>query len=135
MATNLEIISPERRLLAKPVDMVVIPGTEGDLGILPDHAPLITSLRGGTIEIYEGQTVTDRFYVSGGFAEVTGTRCTILADDIINVVDLDPGQAQADLDMAQAAYDQTDVNDETAYRIASDRLIAAEGKLYATSHK
>jgi F-type H+-transporting ATPase subunit epsilon len=53
MPLTLEIISPEKLLLSRPVDMVVIPGTEGDLGILPGHARLITGLRGGVVDIYE----------------------------------------------------------------------------------
>ena len=83
MPLALEIISPEKLLLARDVDMVVIPGTEGDLGVLPGHSKLITSLRGGLVDVYEQNAITDRFFVSGGFAEITETHCAVLADAII----------------------------------------------------
>ncbi len=126
MPLALEIIGPEKLLLARDVDMVVIPGTEGDLGILPGHSKLITSLRGGLVDIYENDKITDRFFVSGGFAEVNGTQCAVLADSIIRQSELDPATAQAALTAAKAAYDATDIADSDAYREASDRLISAQ---------
>ena len=54
MAVALEIVSPEKLLLSRPVDMVVIPGSEGDIGVLEGHTPMIVTLRGGTIDLYEG---------------------------------------------------------------------------------
>ncbi|GAA5264532.1 MAG: ATP synthase F1 subunit epsilon [Acidiphilium sp.] len=83
MPVALDILSPERRLLAQDVDMVVIPGVEGDLGVLPGHSKLITVLRPGLIDLYQGQAMIDRFLVRGGFAEVTETGCTVLADAIM----------------------------------------------------
>ncbi len=126
MPISLEIISPEKLLLSRPVDMVVIPGTEGDLGILPGHAKLITGLRGGLVDIYVNNQITDRFFVTGGFAEVTGERCSVLADDITRKSDLDPQRAAAALEEAKAAYATTDLANHDAYITASDRLIAAQ---------
>ena len=126
MAIALEIISPEKLLLARDVDMVVIPGTEGDLGILPGHSKLITGLRGGLVDIYENNKITDRFFVSGGFAEVTETYCAVLADAIIRQSELDPAKAAEGLTQAKAAYDAVDIADADAYREASDRLISAQ---------
>jgi F-type H+-transporting ATPase subunit epsilon len=126
MSLALEIISPERLLLARDVDMVVIPGTEGDLGILPGHAKLVTSLRGGLVDLYEAGAVTDRFFVTGGFAEVTESRCSVLADTIIRQAEIDKAKAEAELSAAQAAYAAVDLADADAYREASDRLIAAQ---------
>jgi F-type H+-transporting ATPase subunit epsilon len=126
MPITLEIISPERLLLSRPVDMVVIPGTEGDLGILPGHSKLITGLRGGLVDLYQNNKITDRFFVSGGFAEVTEERCSVLADDITRKADLDPQRAEAALADAKTAYDATDINNRDDYREASDRLISAQ---------
>jgi F-type H+-transporting ATPase subunit epsilon len=126
MPISLEIISPEKLLLSRPVDMVVIPGTEGDLGILPGHAKLITGLRGGLVDIYVNDKITDRFFVTGGFAEVTEERCSVLADDITRKSDLDPQRAAAALEEAKAAYGTTDIADHDAYIAASDRLISAQ---------
>jgi F-type H+-transporting ATPase subunit epsilon len=78
MPVALEIVSPEKLLLSRAVDMVVIPASEGDMGVLPGHTPMIVTLRGGMIALYEGDTVTDRMFVAGGFAEVTPERCTVL---------------------------------------------------------
>ncbi len=126
MPISLEIISPERLLLSRPVDMVVIPGTEGDLGILPGHAKLITGLRGGLVDIYERGKITDRFFVTGGFAEVTEERCSVLADDITRQADLDHARAAEALEEAKAAYAATDIANREDYIAASDRLISAQ---------
>lgn len=131
MTTSLEIISPERLLLARPVDMVVIPGTEGDLGILPGHAKLITSLRGGLIDLYEDDTLVDRYFVSGGFAQVTEERCTVLADAIMKLEEIDADMAADELAAAEAAYREADTADEAAWRRASDRLITAQARVDA----
>ncbi|EKN01072.1 F0F1 ATP synthase subunit epsilon [Acidocella sp. MX-AZ02] len=72
MPLALEIISPERLLLAREVDMVVVPGTEGDLGILPGHSKLVTSLRGGLVDIYEAGKITDRFFCHRRFRRGDG---------------------------------------------------------------
>jgi F-type H+-transporting ATPase subunit epsilon len=126
MPLALEIVSPERLLLARDVDMVVVPGTEGDLGILPGHSKLVTSLRGGLVDIYEAGKITDRFFVTGGFAEVTESRCSVLADEIIRQADIDPAAAQAKLAEAKAVFGAVDLNDADAYREASDGLISAQ---------
>ena len=80
MPLDLEIVSPEKLLLSRPVDMVVIPAAEGEMGVLPQHAPMIVLLQEGVIRLYEGGRVTESLQVSGGFAEVTPTRVTVLAD-------------------------------------------------------
>lgn len=81
MPVDLEIVSPEKLLLSRPVDMVVIPAAEGEMGVLPQHAPMIVLLQQGVIRLYEGNRVTESLQVSGGFAEVTPTRVTVLADN------------------------------------------------------
>jgi F-type H+-transporting ATPase subunit epsilon len=129
MTIVLEIISPEKLLLTRDVDMVVIPGTEGDIGVLPGHSKLITGLRGGLVDIYEKGKISDRFFVSGGFAEVTESRCAVLADAIIPQVELDEGVAKAAVAEAQAEYAAVDLADPDAYREVSDRLISAQAML------
>jgi len=126
MQISLEIISPEKLLLARPVDMVVIPGTEGDLGILPGHSKLITGLRGGLVDIYEAGKITDRFFVSGGFAEITEEHCAVLADDITKQSEMNASVATDALAKAKEAYAAVDIQDRDAYRIVSDKLISAQ---------
>jgi F-type H+-transporting ATPase subunit epsilon len=133
MPVVLEIISPEKLLLARAVDMVVIPGTDGDLGILPGHSKLMTGLRGGLVDIYEAGRITDRFFITGGFAEVTEERCAVLADSITRQADLNSAAAAEVLAKAQEAFNATDVMDATAYREASDRLISANAMVYAAA--
>ncbi|MEQ8815258.1 MAG: F0F1 ATP synthase subunit epsilon [Thalassobaculum sp.] len=79
--TQFELVSPERLVLSRDVEMVVVPGSEGYFGVLPRHAPMISTLSAGVIDIYEGGQVVDRIFVAGGFAEVTETRCTVLAEE------------------------------------------------------
>lgn len=135
MPITLEIISPEKLLLSRSVDMVVIPGTEGDLGILPGHAKLITGLRGGLVDIYQKNKITDRFFVSGGFAEVTEERCSVLADDITKQSDLNSTKAAEALSTAQAEYEAVDINDADAYRETTDRLISAQAMVDSINAK
>ncbi|HEX3984767.1 MAG TPA: ATP synthase F1 subunit epsilon [Acidisoma sp.] len=80
MPVSLEIVSPDKLLVSQSVDMVVIPGSEGDIGVLPGHSPMITLLRGGEVILYEGERATARYFVTGGFAEITEERVTVLAD-------------------------------------------------------
>ncbi|MFI4949302.1 MAG: ATP synthase F1 subunit epsilon [Alphaproteobacteria bacterium] len=84
-----ELVTPERLILSIEVEMVVVPGSEGNFGVLPGHAPLISTIRPGTVDIYEGRAVTDRIFVVGGIAEVTPERCTVLADEAMAPDSLD----------------------------------------------
>jgi F-type H+-transporting ATPase subunit epsilon len=94
---QFELVTPERLLLSEMVEMVVVPGTEGNFGVLPGHAPLISTIRPGMIEIYEGQRVARRVFVVSGIAEVTAQRCTVLADQAIPPEDLDRAAIEAEL--------------------------------------
>ena len=131
MPVALEIVSPEKLLVSQPVDMVVIPAAEGDLGVLPGHAPMIVLLRGGTISIYEGAQVRNRLFVAGGFAEITPERCTVLADEAIPVNEVSKSTAEGRINDAQAAYDATDKMDITSLDAAMDRLQSARAMLAA----
>ena len=84
-----DLVSPEKLLMSEDCEMVVAPGEEGDFGVLPGHAPFLTTLRMGEIAIHEGGSVKQTVFVSGGFAEATPDRFTILANRAIaaNAVD------------------------------------------------
>lgn len=86
---NFELVSPERRLLSQPARMVTIPGEEGHFGVLPGHSALVATIRPGVVEVQgaEGGEVR-RIFIAGGFADVTATSCTILAEEAISVSDL-----------------------------------------------
>jgi len=97
---EFELVTPERLLLSQMVDMVVVPGSEGNFGVLAGHAPLISTIRPGIIDIYEGQAVTRRIFVVGGLAEVTPQRCTVLADEAIEPEALDRAAIEAEMQVA-----------------------------------
>jgi len=94
---EFELVTPERLLLSEMVEMVVVPGTEGNFGVLPGHAPLISTIRPGMIQIYEGQTVRRQIFIVSGIAEVTPERCTVLADEAVSLDTLDRGSIETDL--------------------------------------
>ena len=94
---DFELVSPERLLASKAVDMVVVPGGDGDFGVLPGHSPLLSTVRAGVILVYDGREISDRIFVAGGFAEVTRERCTVLAEVAMPVSEIDTGATEQDL--------------------------------------
>ena len=98
---QFELVTPERLLLSEMVEMVVVPGTEGNFGVLPGHAPLISTIRPGMIEIYQGQTVTRRIFIVSGIAEVTPEGCTVLADEAMAPDEVDRDAIEAELQTVQ----------------------------------
>ena len=107
-AFTFDLVSPEKLLLSEEVEMVVVPGAEGDFGVLIGHAPLISALRPGVIDTYTGTKVKKRIFVAGGFAEVTGERCTVLAEEAMPVEDLDPSEAETRIASAHEALGDAD---------------------------
>jgi F-type H+-transporting ATPase subunit epsilon len=131
MPVNLEIVSPERLLLSQPVDMVVIPASEGDMGVLEGHAPMIVMLRGGVITLYEGDRITDQMFVAGGFAEVTPERCTVLANEVMPVAELDRAEGERRLAEADAVLAEIDASDVVAEELALERAQSARALVEA----
>jgi F-type H+-transporting ATPase subunit epsilon len=101
---QLELVSPEKLLLSRAVEMAVIPAAEGEMGVLAGHAPMIVALRGGVISVREGGQVTEQLFVAGGFAEVSADRVTILADEATPLASLSKSEAQSRLAEAEAAF-------------------------------
>jgi F-type H+-transporting ATPase subunit epsilon len=102
---QFELVSPEKLLLSEAVAMVVVPGGEGNFGVLPGHALFISTVRPGVIDVYadEQNRVSERIFVAGGFAEVTPERCTVLADEALPISALDRG----DLEQQQKTLEAT----------------------------
>lgn len=129
---QFELVSPERLLVSRDVGMVVVPGAEGDFGVLRDHAPLISTVRPGVIDIYDdGNTISDRIFVSGGFAEVTGERCTVLAEQAVPLKEIDRGAVQKVIEDLQRDLAEAS-DDRTRERIAVE-IEVAEAKLAAVA--
>lgn len=84
-----DLVSPERLVLSEEADMVTIPGTDGYMGVLAGHMPLITTLKPGVIDVAGGTLGDQRFFVLGGFAEVSPIRITVLAEEAMPMADVD----------------------------------------------
>jgi F-type H+-transporting ATPase subunit epsilon len=121
---KLELVSPERLLLSEQAEMVLVPGSEGVFGVLPLHAPTLSTLRPGFVEVYQAGVVRERFFVTGGFAEVTPTSCTVLVDEAIPQATLTPAYAAERIARAKALLDQA-TGDEDRKK-AQAALLAAE---------
>ena len=133
MPIQVEIVSPEKILVSKSVDMAVVPSVEGDLAAMEQHAPMIVLLRGGLVSLYEGDRITDQLYVAGGFAEITGDRCTVLADDAIPPGDIDRADADRGLAEALDAWNKLGPDDGDAASDATYRLQVAQGRVDAVN--
>jgi F-type H+-transporting ATPase subunit epsilon len=118
---DFELVSPERRLARAKVAMVVVPGAEGDFGVLAGHAPMMSTIRPGAIAIHEtdGGPATSRFFIEGGFAEVTETGLTILAEKATPVADIDVAAVAAQLAAARAAGDEAAIDRLEAMQAAA----------------
>jgi len=128
---EFELVSPEKLLVSQPVDMVVVPGSEGNFGVLAGHAPFISTVRPGVIDIFEGDRIIDQIFVAGGFAEVTETRCTVLAEQATNLSELD--RAKVEQELKDSGEDLDDAKSDAERAVAEARLSVARAKLEAIS--
>ena len=141
---QFELVSPERLILSEPVGMVVVPGSEGNFGVLPGHALFISTVRPGIIDVYaDGMpAITERIFIAGGFAEVTPERCTVLADEAAPLGSLDRAQIEGDArtlestvaglkDQVQRASDSDRPELQVELASAQRRLAVAHAKLAA----
>jgi F-type H+-transporting ATPase subunit epsilon len=126
---QFELVSPERLLLSQAVEMVVLPGAEGDFGALPEHAPTVAALRPGVISVFENNQVIERVFVAGGFAEVTPERCTVLAERAMPVAELD--RAGAEKAIADARDDLADAKTDAARAAAENEIAVGEAAIAA----
>jgi F-type H+-transporting ATPase subunit epsilon len=121
--TEFELVAPERLLFSEPVEMAVIPGTEGDFGAMPRHAPMLSTVRPGAIAIYNGGKVERRIFISGGFAEVNEERCTVLADEAIDLAEITAEDIQKRLQAADDRLKEATSEDEKV-AAAAEKVIA-----------
>ena len=133
MSVHLEIVSPEKLLLSEKVEMVTLPAAEGELGVLAGHAPMIVLLRGGTVRTWEGGKTVQSLYVSGGFAEIDGTKVTILANAATPVAELSATAARERLTAAESALASVDRDDMAAVMAAMDSLQSARAMVEAAT--
>jgi F-type H+-transporting ATPase subunit epsilon len=116
---RFELVSPEKLVHAADVQMVLVPGSEGDMGVLPGHAPVMTTIRPGVLDVTTRSGNMKRFYIKGGFAEINPEQITVLAQTSIDLDDLDAEHISADIrdleeDVADAKTDEQRRKAETA---------------------
>ncbi len=125
MATiSFDLVSPENLIFNEEVGMIIVPGKDGDFGVLPGHSKLMSSLRPGRIMIYgEDKNLLKSFFVSGGFAEVNPEKCIILAESVDDISVLDKSIIQKSIDDLEKLDDSK----------SKEQLLIANAKLDAVN--
>src|SRR5215468_1143187 len=130
LTIRVDVVSAEEQIFSGDAEFVVLPGVEGELGIYPRHAPLLTQIKPGAVRIkIPGQAADELVFVQGGFLEVQPARVTVLADTAIRAKDLDEASALAAKKAAQDAKQNKTTREEIAQ--AEGELAAALAQLEA----
>lgn len=119
-AFHFELVSPEKLLFSGEVESVVVPGSEGAFTVLKDHAPVMSTLKPGIVEVAESASKKARLFVRGGFADVAAGGLTILAEQAIPVEDLDAARIAAEIKNAEE--DAADAKTDETRRVAREKL-------------
>jgi len=117
---SFALVSPERELFNGDVDHVVVPGAEGEFGVLPNHAPVMSVIKPGALRVIN-DGAERRIFVNGGFADVTPEGLTVLAEEAVDLDDIEP--ATLELDLKSAQEDLRDANTD-AKKEAAQRAVA-----------
>ncbi len=131
---DFELVSPERKLVSEPVSMVVIPGSEGEMGVGPGHSSVLSSLNPGIVALYTNNNEEPRkIFVAGGFADVTAEICTVLAEEAIPLEDLKQSEIDQELkdlseDLGMASEDADKAKIEVRIRVAKAKRRAVTGE-------
>ena len=123
-----DLVSPENLIFNDQVGMIILPGKDGDMGILPGHSKIISSLRPGRVMVYgEDKTLLKSFFVSGGFAEINPEKCIVLAESVNEMSDLDKSSIETEIQTLEA-NNKDDVEDKIY--IAHKKIEAIDSKFY-----
>lgn len=114
---NFELVSPEKLLLSEAVSEVVLPGSDGEMTVMANHAPVMTTIRPGVLTVKGASGQTDRFVVFGGFADILPTGCTVLAESAIAVSDFSKDMVAKRVELAKADLSHAP-SDEAKTRIS-----------------
>ena len=129
MATiSFDLVSPENLVFSDDAGMIIVPGKDGDIGILPGHSKVISSLRSGRVMIYdEDKNLLKSFFVSGGFVEINPEKCIVLAESVNDMSELDKSVIEKEIqDILKSNTDNA--NDKI--NIAKDKLEALNNSFY-----
>ena len=125
---SFDLVSPENLVFSDDAGMIIVPGKDGDIGILPGHSKVISSLRSGRVMIYdEYRNLLKSFFVSGGFVEINPEKCIVLAESVNDMSELDKSAIEKEIqDILKSNTDNT--NDKI--NIAKDKLEALNASFY-----
>lgn len=131
---EFELVSPEEKLVSEAVHMAVIPGTEGEMGVGAQHASFVVALKPGVVKLYKKGLSDDprKIFIAGGFADVTGENCTVLAEQAVNLDDLD--QKELESRAADLTEDLGLAAEETDKMRIQRKLDLVRAQLRALSH-
>lgn len=132
MTIAVDIVTPAEKLASREADMVIVPGSQGEMGVLVNHAPVTTTLRAGVVQLFDALgKVSGRYFVAGGFAETDGQHCIILADEALDLAEYKRVDAEERLKNAQKSVEQA--TDPVQAALAEAELETAQTLLSSIS--
>jgi F-type H+-transporting ATPase subunit epsilon len=129
MATiSFDLVSPEQLLFNDEVGMIIVPGKDGDMGVLPRHSKVLSSLRPGRVMVYgENKNLLKSFFVAGGFVEINPEKCIVLAEGVNEMSDLDKSSIQQQIQELESGASDS-AKEELA--IAQSKIAALDSTYY-----
>jgi len=124
---SFDLVSPENLIFSDNVNMIIVPGKEGDIGVLPKHSSLLSSLRPGRLMIYNNKQLIKNFFVSGGFVEINPEKCIVLAEEVSEMSSLDKATIETQIKKLE---NETNSESKHEYLIAKSKIQALELKYY-----
>ncbi len=120
---RFQLVSPEKILYSDNVSMVTLPAIQGEMGVLPKHAPMVVTLVPGVICIYQEHTIEERIFIGGGFVNINEQGCQVMADEGINMADVHPEEVAAHIEEVKRELEQ---EEEADVRKSLEHNIAIE---------
>ena len=125
---SFDLVSPEKLLFNDEVGMIIVPGRDGDIGVLPGHSKLLSSLRSGRVLVYgEGKQLLKSYFVSEGFVEVNPEKCILLAEEIFEMSDLDKGAIEQQI---RELENEKSEESKQKYLVAKSKILALDSTHY-----
>ena len=125
---SFDLVSPEQLIFSDKAGMIIVPGKEGDIGVLPGHSKLLSSLRSGRVMIYgEDKRLLQSYFVSAGFVEINPEKCIVLAEEVEEMSTLDKGMLEK---LIQDLENETSGESKQQYLIAKSKIEALNSSHY-----
>ena len=125
---SFDLVSPEQLVFNDKAGMIIVPGKEGDIGVLPGHSKFLSSLRAGRVMVYgEDKQLLKSFFLSGGFVEINPEKCIVLAEEVLEMSNLDKTTIEKQI---QELENEESDESKKLYLIAKSQIEALESKHY-----